>query len=410
MRPHLPLLRAVRAGAQRGLSLVELMVAMAIGLVVVLATTSLIVVSQTQERTTGGSNDMNQSSAYAATVLDQALRSAGAGFAQGWDLGTLGCLPHLSRTSGGTTTELLPRADPLPEPFAGLLGGAVDTLRIAPMLIGQGQSASGSDILAVLSGSAGLGDIPRRVKMDPAADSTRLRLDNTVALKAGDVLLLSSPEPGMDKCVVTQVAAGFVHAANNDILPLGGTYYRGTVDGSTPLSNLTNDTDAFVTGLGSAANGNLSMQLFGVGTDRVLFRYDLLQQSGNDAAEAMAEGVVAMRAIYSVDANIDDRSASPNPTWTAPTGGYAIDTLLAKSPRDRAQALRQIVGVRVSLLLRSSTRQSQTAAQGSYVMLDGLPGEETVTLTDAERRFAHRLIETTIPLRNALMVQPELEP
>ena len=50
------------------------------------------------------------------------------------------------------------------------------------------------------------------------------------------------------------------------------------------------------------------------------------------------------------------------------------------------------------------------AAAASYKLLEGLPGEQTVTLSDADRHHAHRLVEVTVPLRNALMVQPELEP
>lgn len=399
--------RALRAAVQRGLSLIELMVAMAIGLVVVLATTSLIVVSQTQERNTGGSNDMNQSSAYAATVLDQALRSAGAGFAQGWDLGALGCLPHLSREG----TALLPRATALPVPFADFLGGAAGSanLRIAPLLIDQGP-VGGSDVLMVMSGSAAIGDVPRRVRdfIDGNGTASRVRVDTTLAMHKNDLLLLSRPES--ESCVVSQVKSDFAHTTGNDVLTLAGDYYRQTADGSNTLQTLLDGGEAFISGLGNAGSGNLSLQLFGTGTDRVLYRYDLLRTSGRDEAQAMAEGVVAMRAIYSVDANIDDRSASPAPTWTAPTGSYDAATLLAMTPRNRAQALRRIVGVRVSLLLRSSARQSQVAAPETIVMLNDLPGEQTVTLSDADRHFAHRLVETTIPLRNALMVQPELEP
>lgn len=407
MSSRMPWPGALRRAAQRGLSLVELMVALAIGLVVVLAVTSLIVVSQTQERNTGGSNDMNQGSAYAATVLDQTLRSAGAGFAQGWDLGALGCLPHLSRNG----SALLPRTAALPAPFAGLLGGATGTanLRIAPVLIGQGQSAGGSDILMVMSGSAAIGDVPRRVRdfIDGSSTESRIRVDTTLALHPNDVLLLSRPES--EACVVTQVKADFEHTTGNDVLPLAGDYYRETADGSNTLQTVAGGGEAFITGLGNTGSGNLSLQLFGVGANRVLFRYDLLQTAGTDEAQAVAEGVVAMRAIYSVDANIDDRVAAPAPTWTEPAGDYAIGTLLSNSALDRARALRRIVGVRVSLLVRSSARQSQLAAPESVVMLAGLPGEQTLTLSEADRHHAHRLVETTIPLRNALMVQPELE-
>lgn len=395
---------------QAGLTLVELLVALAIGLVVVLAVTTMIVVGRQHERVTTGFNDMTQGGAYAATVIDRALRNAGSGFMQGWNAsdgagvdtnGALGCKLNAQRE----TTAVLPRASVLPAPFAGFLGGASGqaTLGVAPVLIGQGQSASGSDILMVMAGSAGIGGVGREVRANLLG--TQIELDNTLGFQPGDVLLVSASTDTASDCAITQVASDFsafpATATPSKLLSVGGTYVGdtdklGAVIGAGFAAAARG---SFISGMGKASD--LRLELFGVGTDHVLYRGDLLQTSGADTPEAVSEGVVALRAVYRVDSNISTSSfATTSLSWQAPTGTYAPATLLAESPPEH---LRRIVGVRVSLLLRSSARQPQIAADAEYKLLKDLPGESTVTLSDAERHYAHRVVETTIPLRNALM-------
>jgi prepilin-type N-terminal cleavage/methylation domain-containing protein len=64
---------------QRGLSILELMVALAIGLIIVLATTGVMMRSEAGKRTTTSTNDMNQVATYLAYTLDRSVRSAGSG-------------------------------------------------------------------------------------------------------------------------------------------------------------------------------------------------------------------------------------------------------------------------------------------------------------------------------------------
>ena len=85
---------------QRGLTLIELMVAIVIGLVVVLAATNVLVIGESYKRTTNSNNDTSQSGAFAAYTLDRALRSAGSGFSQAWDQGIFGCQLSASRVIG----------------------------------------------------------------------------------------------------------------------------------------------------------------------------------------------------------------------------------------------------------------------------------------------------------------------
>src|ERR1700704_829651 len=103
----------------KGMTLIELMVAMTIGLGITLAITSVLIASENHKRTTTSTNDAQQTGSYAYYALDKALRGAGSSIAESafpTDVGILGC--HLN------ATPILPHAGAFPAPFAGFLGGA----------------------------------------------------------------------------------------------------------------------------------------------------------------------------------------------------------------------------------------------------------------------------------------------
>ncbi|QIL83613.1 prepilin-type N-terminal cleavage/methylation domain-containing protein [Diaphorobacter sp. HDW4A] len=389
---------SLRAHLQKGFTIIELMVALAIGLIVTLAVMGMMVVSQTHERVTTSSNDMSQGGAFTASILDNSLRSAGAGFSQYWNLGAMGCRINAKRDG----VQILPRTAALPTPFANVMGGSagITDLRLAPLLIGQGQSQGGSDVLIAMAGLHNVGDVPRNVA---TYSGGQLYLTNTVSIHQNDVVLVS--RDGTKDCIMTQVDGGaktpFADVAGQTFLPLGGALFSDqSADGTVSLGTLTLNSGgkAILSGIGSV--DSVRMQVFGVGSDSTLYSYDLLQSTGKDASEALMEGVVAMRATYSVNSNADDITKSPAPTWQAPTGNYALDALIAQTPPTR---MRSIVAVRVSLLLRSTVRQNQMVASDSYTLLDGVAGSTTVSISDANRYYTHRVVETTIPLRSMMM-------
>lgn len=386
---------------QRGVTLIELMVAVIIGLVVTLAVTSLLIFSESSKRTTTATNDMGQTGAYAAYVLDRAVRGAGSGFTQSWSLaGAFGC--RLNATLPGTPN--LPRGTAFPAPFAAaFLGGASGSanLRVAPVLIGKSQSDAGSDVLVVMGGTASSGDVPRLI-LSSGKSSNILRLDSTTGLAEGELGLVSAS--GTTDCLLEQVHAStaFADTSGNDALPLGGTYY--TASGSTTsLATLAASGSAYFTPLGNVNAGNTQFQMFGVGSNNTLYSYDLLMSNGTDASQAIADGVAEMHALYGLDTNAD----GVLDTWVDPgAAGYDIATLMATPAKAR-----QVVAVRIALVLRSANYEKENAngelpSPASLTLFKDLATslQQTISFSTSEQHFRHRVVESTIPLRNVLLL------
>ena len=381
--------------ALSGFTLIELLVAMVIGLVVTLAVTSVISIGEAQKRSTTSTNDMGQSGAYASYVLDRALRSAGSGFSQGWNLGVFGCRLRASRSNA----PILPRDDAFTGAFAGFLGGSAGSanLRVAPILIGKSQSSAGSDVLVVMGGNAAAGDVPRPVRIPgtPPPGANELRLDNIIGLQQNDLGLLT--QQGTDDCLVEQVATP-APATSPDILPLGGTYYSSAA----PYSAFRTGGTAYWTPLGNAAAGNVQFQMFAVGDDRTLFSYDLLRTigDGSDAAatQAIADGVVAIRALYGLDTDGDGIFNS----WIDPgAAGYDIATMMTTPTLSR-----QIVAVRLALVLRSSNYEKEPVSPAAVVLFSDLPAamRQTLALGTDDRHYRYRVVDSVVPIRNVLLL------
>lgn len=381
----------------RGMTLIELLIAMVIGLVLTLAVTSIVIFGESQKRTTTSTNDMGQSGAYAAYVVDRAVRSAGSGFSQSWNLGAFGC--RLSASS------ILPRLTAFPPPFAAFLGGAgaaqSGNLRLAPVLIAKNQSAAGSDVLVVMGGNGAAGDVPRPIR--GLIDTDKLRVENTVGLASGDIALIT--QSGTEDCLFEQInvadAATF-KAVGNEVVPLGGSYFTST-GSSTSLATLAGSGAAFASTLGNASAGNVQFQLIGVGANRTLFSYDLLRSAGAgtdaDALQSLADGVAELHALYGLDT---DNNGTVD-TWVAPDAtGYDIATVMTTPA-----TMRQIAAVRVALVMRSSNFEKEVVSPPTLTLFGDLATalQHTVTLTGGDDpHYRYRVIDTTIPLRNILLL------
>jgi type IV pilus assembly protein PilW len=389
---------------QNGMTLIELMVALAIGLGITLAISSVVISSENHKRITTSTNDAQQTGVYGYYALDKALRSAGSAIAMSVraypnDAGVLGC--HLN--AGG----IFPRTVAFPSPFAAFLGGAAGTLNVAPVLIGQNQSLGGSDVIMVMSGSGSAGGVSRQIT--GGGSSTSAILDNAVGMAHDDLLLVS--QNGQPECLMEEIDTTATPTVN-----LAGTYYTATASGI-DMATLAGSTSTYVTPIGNADANNVQFTLFGVDDKRTLYSYDMLQHlklfsAGTDASEAIADGVIQMNAIYGVSST----GSGVQDEWISPgdTNWHVADVMASPSK------MQQIVSVRVALVVRgeyydrnpSATLPINPVTTGLTLfngLKRGIGGGGAslaipITFAGDDQQFRYRVFEFTVPLRNMLIV------
>lgn len=386
-RPCTP--RATRR-QDAGFTLVELLVAVTIGMALTIAITVMLTRYESGRRTLTNTNDASQGGAYVTYTLDRLIRSAGSGYVQGW-LNNFGCTVNAAR--GGT--RVLPRTAAFPSPF----GSVATTVRLAPVVVYAGAGTGGSDVIMLTTGAAGMGESPLPVIANSATGSS-LRIPATTGVRGNDLMLVY--DGGAD-CMVQQVGAPFTGGATQD-LNFSGTYAADTI-ASVSLANMYTATSvtgnpAFLSMLGNVNGNRPQFQLIGVGPNATLVSHDMLQLDGNDNVVAIADGIGDLRVRYGIDNNADniiDEWVDPGVApWTAAT----LQAGAAARP-----ALRQILALRVAVLIRTSVPERTAVSPSSIVMFPDLAAslQATRNLTTDEQRLRWRALDFVVPLRNVLL-------
>jgi type IV pilus assembly protein PilW len=374
----------------QGFTLVELMVAVAIGMALILAMTLMMARFETGRRSLTSVNDASQGGAYVTYALDRLLRSAGSGYVQGWR-GAFGC--KLAAARGGAA--VLPRASAFPAPFATV----PQDVMLAPVVVHAGAGTDGSDVIAVTTGSSGMGESPMPVTAN-SATATNLRVPATVGVRGNDLVLVY--DGGAD-CMVQQVTSPFTGGATQD-LNFSGTYAVASV-GAAALANMYTATSvtgnpAWVSMLGNETTNRPSFQLIGVGDNATLVAHDMLRLDGSDTPVAVADGVGDLRVRYGLDTNADNVVD----TWADP-GVAPWNAATLQSGVAARNALRQIIALRIAVAVRSSQPERTVQSPATLTMFPDLAAalQATRTLSSDEQLLRWRVLDFTVPLRNVLL-------
>ncbi len=387
------------AGRQyAGSTLIELMVAIIIGLIMVLASFQVLAVFEGHKRTTTAMNDALQSGGFGLYSLDKQASSSGTGLVQAASF-AYGC--PLTYTSSGGATVAAGAVGALPDPFAGVVPAGGGVLRLAPAIIFPGASpyptaAVPSDVFLLMSGGAGYAEVPIPITPIPLISSVLITVDSTVGLRANDWLLVGGAGLG---CTITPI----VSVASNVALNLNGTYPM------VPYAS------GAVVDLGNGPAA--SFMMFGVGPNDALNSLDLLN-SNLATVQKVSDDIVTMHAIYGVDPG-----ATGTMTWTNPVAGVVISgTTYNYSPAGllsglpaATTTLRSIKAIRVALIVRAPLSERWSASDspistinnavnaGSYTMFKTLPlaVQTTWTVPAGQTTYRYRVLEGTIPLRNS---------
>jgi len=394
-----------RHRTQAGVTLIEMMVALVISMVLAIVVMLVLSAFEGRRRTIGSGADLDQTSSLATFQLDRWIRSAGSGLAQGGSY-AYGC--RLIAAKSGN--QILPAPGALPAPFASVDPGSSGVFRLAPVLILPGQttpdvSGQPSDVLVVMAAGNRASQVPSPLSEPPAED--HLSTVNLTEFAPNDLLLVADRQPastgGPADCLVSQASGSLPTTGAGTTLVLGGTgdaYYSANV-GTTAITSFTDASVAFDLGGPTNSGGGQApaFQLIGVGDHNTLYSYDLLRIA-DGAAQAQAEGVFEMHAVYGVDSTGNSNNQIDQWVGAGAASAYSVAALTDGSA-DAMGLLKNIRAVRLALILRSSLPEKDIVAPSGLTMFADLPGlAHTRALAAEERHFRYRVVEMTIPVRN----------
>jgi len=385
---------------QAGVTLIELMVGVTIGLIVMLAITSAVSTMNLQRRTTVSGNDAKENGQNAIALLDRAARAAGNGLFYN---GQLLCTTLNAYYNGSVVSDGAP---------------------FAPVKISDG-GTSGSDKITFVYAEAARGSSISHIVDNMPNPSSNFVVNNKGALAEGDLALIGVPGSGRP-CTLFQVSALVPGGGNCNGITTDCVKIQHNPGGSTPY-NPSNPDHAFSDSpkygyekTGTTAGPAVVSRIGALHHDT----YEVLCNSlvSHDASKApgctssplaftdaipWVANVVMLQAQYGISDKADSdvvtswQNAS-GPTWSAPAA--------ADVPRIKA--------IRVAVVSRSvEPGGSQVSAPCTNAA--GVANNGPCSFQDADspvidlsnvpvapgktwRHYRYRVYHSVIPLRNVL--------
>jgi type IV pilus assembly protein PilW len=412
--------------SERGFSMVELLVAMLIGLIGMIIIFQVFEVSESIKRSTTSGGDAQQNGVIALYTMERDFKNAGMGFN---DTTFVGC-----NIVGFDNTRATPNFPP-----AGV------TMRLAPVFITSGVGATVPDQINVLYGSQpqAAGSVPLFSDMDPAQNGADpLLVTNPFAYNAGDLLALV--EPGTAKnCSIMEVTAINANQVTHNLTaylaagsarnprfnPAGGlgVVYQGT--GTANVSRVFNLGNLYRVPPGGTVPVYLPVyNFYALANGSLTVTSQFLINNGQPVVTSVADNIVHMRALYGLDDGNNDATVPYNVTPTAGDGivdryvdAATFNALLALVPPPVPTPWARLIAVRIALVSRSALPEKPSSGKLSdpcdattadpqwtgtpwagapFNYQTRLDVSSSVAAPDDWKCYRYRVFETTIPLRN----------
>lgn len=346
-----------RVRGARGISLVDLMVGLAIGMAATVVTLQVAVMFDARRRVAGGSADANTNATHVLASLVRELRIAGNGLGPP---DALGCDVH--RAAPGQPDAVIAW-----QPLAIINGeqGAPDAFTL---LAAEGELTAPARLIASYSPNAGA-----------------MMVDTTLGLAAGDGFVLQSA--GSSACVLLSAAA--VSAGGYAVTPA-------TASGVLPGT---------VFGPGSAVIrvGALRYRRYEVDAGQRL-QAASFGAAGSWTRAELADGVASMQLQYGFDAR-PGTQAMPQVTFWSDAVVDADGNGIAGDAAD----WRRLLAVRIAVVTRSPQRRDGRCDATEPQWLAGRPPSGTLQATPIKvdhlpdwRCWRYRVLQAEVPLRNQL--------
>lgn len=370
---------AKSASFQHGISLLETMVGLALGLLITLVITQVWGNFESQKQRTVSGSSAHENGLLALTELEQDLRSAGAGLT---DSAAFDCRNTYSYYENGSTN-----ISPLPA-YAGQMS-------MAPVQIKDG--GAGSDILTIKRSGDFLGALPSTITSTMPSSSSELNIDSTTGYANGDLILaVDSATGNCTVMLITQVQGAALKLQHNP----GGTT---TYNPSTSFQNA-NGWPAYSLGAKTLKIGQLISHTYTVDGSNQLTLTDFSIPNASPTF-SLATDIVKLKAQYGIaDASSQNVNKWVNASST--TGWDILDSAKVK----RIKAIRLIIVARSakregSNVTDTCTNISGGVNKGPCAWLDtaGDPAPLIDLSTNVDwKKYRYRVYQTIIPIRNVI--------
>lgn len=352
---------AARLGArafERGVSLIELMVGMLLGLVVVLVVAQVLSFAEGQKRTSTGGSDAQVNGALALYSLQREIQMAGYGLT--YDKSALGCPVSANHATTGNLAWTL-----------------------VPAIIQDGANGA-PDTITLMSASRSF-SVPLQVTVDHASTADHFVVRSALGVNAGDVMIVVPPSL---QCTVFSVSA----VSNvNQLKHVGGVWNQ-------ELSTVF-PAAGYAAGAQLLNTGQLISRSFSITADHVLRQQTLGLGAGAASSEDLFPEIVNLQALYGKDSNNDG----------------VVDLYDNVTPANNA-GWRQVLALRLALVSRSVSYQKEEVSLsqplwdvGTAVSVAGAAdcqAGKCITLkVDAVpdwKHYRYKVYDVVVPLRNML--------
>jgi type IV pilus assembly protein PilW len=336
-----------------GSGIIELMVGLVVALLMVLLMFQVYQINEGQKRTVTAGSDAQQDASYGLYFLGRYVAVGGSGIASS----------------------------------AAVLDQCA-LLRSIPVLITAGGSATVPDSITLLfGGSDSLStpiDLLNTATVTSLVSATAYQVRAPVAFSPQDVIVAVQGT----NCTLSKINAGGVSVnSSNGIATLTHTPLSGSV-GVTYQAN-----NASVVNLGqTAAIGRVQFLLNAA--NNTLTMQNLFPAAG--VVTPVMGDVVNFKAQYGLDTDNDGIVD----TWQDPSGAIWSAANLTAQP---LATLQQILAVRIAIVTRSPQYEKDVVTAGPLIFLNGTV---SMTLTADQQHYRYKVLETIVPLRNALWNTP----
>jgi type IV pilus assembly protein PilW len=379
---------------QQGLSIVELMVAVVIGLIGMVIIFQVFEVSEGIKRTTTSGGDAQQNGAIALYVMEKDLRSGGMGFND---------TPYAGCNVVGNDTARSPANFPV----------TAGTMPLVPVRIVPGASATDPDQISVFYGSQTRVASAVVLSANQAAGvpTDPLHVVSRYGFRQGDLLVLLEPGVVKDCAIMEVTELPTVPATAKDQIEHGTSPYTMSWSGTTKTPRF-NPHGTIVYGGAGTSNATRVFNLGNLYDSAATPVYNTYSIAGNNLqytsafslaptlANAVADNIVHMRAQYGVDDGVNNGTVTFSSTFTA--GDGIIDQFISTTPN-----WQRVIAIRIAVVARSQLAEKPTTgaicdATTAFPTWSGgtFDVSATVTAPDDWKCYRYRVFETTVPLRN----------